>query len=157
MGLAHDHLNSRHRGFAIGVEQFRALPDDADPFLFGGGQKVWHADQRDQRDAVGVTEPHESGGRLLRGGDVQHAAQHDGLVADQPGHPPVDPRQRADDISRPASVQFEELPVVDQLGYPQPHVIRLIGLHHADLRDHAGRFDMAAEDSAITVQRHHPS
>ena len=46
---------------AIGVQQFRAVADDAAELLFGAGEEAGHVFKSDDRDVEGVAEAHEAG------------------------------------------------------------------------------------------------
>ena len=54
IGAAQDNGDLWHSRFGIGVEQFRAMADDAAELLACPGQKAWNVFKRDQRDVTRV-------------------------------------------------------------------------------------------------------
>ena len=69
IGLARDHGDHGHRRLAVGIEQLRAVLDDAVILLCRPGEEARHVHQRQDRDAERVAEADEARG-LARGGRV---------------------------------------------------------------------------------------
>ena len=100
--LAQHQRDPRHGRVAVGVQQLRAVPDDAAVLLVDAGQEAGDVQQGDDRDVEGVAHLDEAGG-LLGGLDVQHAGQRLRLVGDDADHLAVQPGQRADDVASPSA------------------------------------------------------
>ena len=66
-----------HRGLGEGVEQFRAIANDAAVLLLHAGKKPGHILERDQRNVECVAEAHEAR-RLYTRIDVEHAGKKAG-------------------------------------------------------------------------------
>ena len=74
VGLARDDGELGHGRLAVGIEELRAVADDAAALLRRPGQEAGHVDERDERDVERVAEAHEA--RRLHGRvDVEGAGQ----------------------------------------------------------------------------------
>src|SRR5579884_661777 len=73
VGFARNHRDLGNGGFAIGIEQLRAMPDDAAVFLAHSRKEARHIDEGDDGNVEAVAEAHETR-RFIRGIDVQHAS-----------------------------------------------------------------------------------
>src|SRR5579884_838674 len=72
VGFAGNHRDLGNGGFTVGVEQLRAMPDDAAVFLTYTRQKARHINEGDDGNVEAVAEAHETR-RLIRGIDVEYA------------------------------------------------------------------------------------
>src|SRR2546422_1793783 len=129
--LARDHGELGHGGLAVGVEQLRAVLDDATVLLRHAGQEPGHVFERDERDVERVAEADEPR-PLERRVDVQHARQHRRLVRDEADRPAAQPREPDDQVLGEGLVHLEELPVVHD---PPDHVVHVVGLGRAVRHD----------------------
>ncbi|MPM37910.1 hypothetical protein SDC9_84530 [bioreactor metagenome] len=135
----HDgHLRDGRRG--VGVEQLRAVADDAAVLLGDARQEAGDVDEGDQRDVEGVAEPDEL--RALVGGvDVQHAGHHTRLVRHDADGVPVDAGEADDDVLRVAGLDLEEVGVVDDAPDDLPDVVALLALGRYDVAQRLVRLD----------------
>ena len=97
-----------HRRLAVGVEQLRAVADDAAVLLADAGQEAGHVDERDQRDVEAVAGPDEARG-LRRCVDVERAGQDGRLLRDDADAAAAEPGEADDDVRGPARLDLEEL------------------------------------------------
>ena len=112
VGLAGDDRHLGNRRLAVGVQQLRAVLDDAAVLLTDARQEPGDVDERDDRNVEAVAGAHESR-RLDRGIDVERAGQDRRLLGDDADAPPAEPGEPDDDVRRPRRLDLEELAVVD--------------------------------------------
>ena len=122
--LAQDQRDPRHGRVAVGVEQLRAVPDDARRAPGRRpGRKPGHVQQGDERDVEGVAHLDEARG-LLRAPRCPGHRPGRRLVGDDADDLAVEPGQRADDVAGPALVDLQVVAVVDDLLDHLAHVVR---------------------------------
>ena len=119
IGLARDHGQLGHGGFAERVEQLGPVLDDATELLGGPGQKAGHVLERDERDVEAVAEADEPG-RLERCVDVQASREVRGLVGDDSDRAPAEPAEADDDVGSVGRLDLEEVPVVERRTRSRP-------------------------------------
>src|SRR3954452_16597948 len=103
------------------VRQFGAAP--AEPAALGAGadQEAGHVDERDERDAIRVTEGDETR-TLLRRGGIDNAAEPQRLVGEEANRPPVQPCQRRYYVGGVARLEFKDAAAIGDAGNRQAHV-----------------------------------
>ncbi len=149
VGLAGDNGDPGHGALGERVQQLRAAPDHALPFLAHTGQIAGDVDQDDQRYAEGVAHPHEAG-RLLRGRGVQAAAAAQRVVGHHAHRPAAEPAQGGDDVRRPAGVQFDHV-VVEDARHQWAYVVGAARGLRQQVTEFAG-LDRA--DAALLAEQH---
>ena len=136
VGLARDDRQLGHRGFAIGIEQFRAVLDDAAMFLRDSRQEPGHVLERHERDIERVAEPNEA--RPFDGRrNVQHARERGGLIGDDADRPSRESRKTHDEIVGVIALHFEEGAVIHDM---LEHVVHVVGLRRLIRHDLEQRF-----------------
>jgi len=125
VGLAGDDSDFSDGRFAVGVEQFRAAPDDAVVFLVGAGQEAGDVDERDDRNIEGVAGADEARS-LLRRVDIQTAGELGRLVGDDADADPVDTAEADDHVHRAPGLHLEELVVIEDAADDLVHVVGLV-------------------------------
>ena len=88
-------------------------------------QEPGNVDERDDRDAEGVAEPHEPR-RLDRALDVEAAGQHQRLIRHETHAPPADPPESDHDVPRVVGHQLEEVRLVHDLDDQLLDVVRRV-------------------------------
>ena len=95
--------------------------------LIAAGQEAGHVNEGDKRDVEGVAEADEA--RRLGGGvDVEASRQVARLVRHHPHRATVEPRKADDYVERPVGVDFEEIPIVEDLREHLVHIVGLVGV-----------------------------
>src|SRR5438876_9720418 len=125
--LAGDHGQLGHRRLAVGVEQLRAVLDDAAVLLGRPGQESRDVDERHQRDVEAVAEPHEAR-RLDRRVDVETPGQVGGLVGHDPHRATAQAPEPDNNVGREVRVNLEEVLVVEHAAQDRLHVVGLVRL-----------------------------
>ncbi len=82
IALAQHHGDLWHRRLGVGIEHFRAVPDDPFFFLLLAGKKTRHIHQGDDWDIKCVAKADEAG-RLVRGVNVEAAGEKHRLIGDE--------------------------------------------------------------------------
>ena len=96
VGLVQDYVHLGHGGLGEGVQQLRAVADDAGLLLGDARQVARHVGEGDDGNAEGVAETHEAGG-LIAGIAIQHAGHVAWLVGDDAHRLAAQPGQADDD------------------------------------------------------------
>ena len=121
--FAGDQRDLGHRRLAVSEGEFRAVVDDAAPFLFGPRQKARHVDQRQNGDGKRIAKPHEPR-RLARAVDVQTPRQHHRLIGDDADGLAFHTDKAAQDIAGEIALDLEEIGLVGQFQDQFAHVVR---------------------------------
>ena len=125
VSFPHDQRHFRDGRFGIGVEQFRAVPNDAAVFLRRAGQIARRVHNRQERNAEGVAEAHEA--RPFVGCvDVEAARHHVRLIGDDADRMPAQADKADDDILGEMLMRFQKFARVRDLFNHVAHVIGLI-------------------------------
>src|SRR5262249_30310557 len=112
-------------GFGEGIEQLRAVLNDAAELLLRAGQKTGHVLEGDQGNIERIAEAYKARA-LHRSVDVEHTREHGRLVGDDAHRAAVESRETHDQVLGEVLVQLEEVVVV---GDGVDDIFDVVGLH----------------------------
>ncbi len=104
--LARDHRELRHRRFTVGIQELRAMPDDAAVLLRRAGKKARHVFKGDERHIKGIAQPHKAR-RFLRGVNIERAREVQRLVRHDAHRVAIQPREAGEDVGCEFRLQLE--------------------------------------------------
>src|SRR5690242_18821502 len=110
--LAGDDRDLRDGRLDEGIEELRAVLDDAAELLRRPGEEAGYVDEGDDRDVEAVAEADEAS-PLDRGVDVEAPGEHRRLVRDDADGAASETRESGDQIAPVAGLRLEEVAVVD--------------------------------------------
>ena len=123
--LAGDDRDLGDRRLGIGIQQLRAVPDDAAELLDGARQEPRHVLEGHDRDVEGITEAHEARA-LHRRVDVEGARKVRRLVGDDADRPAAHAREPHEDVPGVVLLHLEEHALVDDRDNHLVHVVGLV-------------------------------
>ena len=125
--LTQDNRDFRNGAFAVSVQQFGAVQDDAAVLLSCAGQEAGNVNEGDNRNVEGVAEADETGA-FSGSVDVQHTGQIFGLVGHNTHGDTVETGETDDDIGGIVGLYFEEFAIIDNAVDDFLYIVRLVGV-----------------------------